>query len=183
MMPTLPPADGPLAPADAVRSLVDLSNGLDDAFFSVAQRTLRSLLGDADLLRSLGPADPQAFSRRLLFTDPVSRFGIWVLGWPPGSRTPVHNHHCSCAYGVYRGSIEEVVYSLDTDSAIAVEPVRLLRKTGYVGGAPLGLDLVHEMLNPGADLALSIHIYAYRPDRHADSIERCFTARAPARET
>jgi hypothetical protein len=91
--------------------------------------------------------------------------------------------HRSCAYGVYSGSIEEIIYSLDTASAVAVEPVRSLRQAGYVGGAPLALDLVHEMLNPGAEPALSIHIYAYRPDHHADSIDRCFTARTSARET
>lgn len=182
-MPSLSLADAPLARADAVRSLVDLSNGVEDAFFSLAQRTLRSLLGDAHLLDHLAPADPRTFSRRLLFTDPANRFGIWVLGWPPGCLTPVHNHHCSCAYGVYRGSIEEIVYSVDPASGAAIESDRSQRKAGYVGGAPLGLDLVHEMLNSGGECALSIHIYAYRPDHHADSIDRCFTASSRTQET
>jgi predicted metal-dependent enzyme (double-stranded beta helix superfamily) len=181
--PSLSLAAAPPAPADAVRSLVDLSNGLDDAFFSVAQRTLRSLLGDADLLDSVPPVDLGAFSRRLLFSDPVNRFGIWVLGWPPGCQTPVHNHHCSCAYGVYRGSIEEIIYSIDPASGAAIESGRSQRRAGYVGGAPLAQDLVHEMLNKGDELALSIHIYAYRPDRHADSIDRCFSTRSRTEET
>jgi len=37
--------------------------------------------------------------------------------------------------------------------------------------------VVHEMLNPGTDPAVSVHIYAYRPDRHADSIDRRFARR------
>ncbi|MEO8836525.1 MAG: cysteine dioxygenase family protein [Caldimonas sp.] len=165
--------------ADAVRGLVELSDGLDEAFFSVAQRTLRSLLGNTELLADLPPVDAQTFSRRLLFSDPVNRFGIWVLGWPPGCQTPVHNHHCACAFGVYRGSIEEILFSVDPGDDAAVESARWQRHAGYVGGAPVGSGLVHEMLNSAADLAVSIHIYAYRPDHHADSIDRCFTATRP----
>jgi predicted metal-dependent enzyme (double-stranded beta helix superfamily) len=176
-------ADPRLAAADAVRSLVDLSDGLDEAFFSVAQRTLRSLLGDADLLGHLPLADPGMFLRRLLFSNPVDRSGIWVLDWPPGCQTPVHNRHRSCAYGVHRGSIEEIMYSVDPASDAAVESARSQRHAGYVGGASLASDLVHEMLNTGADPEVSIHIYAYRLDHHADSIDRCFTARSSTRET
>jgi predicted metal-dependent enzyme (double-stranded beta helix superfamily) len=141
------------------------------------------MLEDAGLLSHLPAVDPGIFSRRLLFTDPANRFGIWVLGWPPGCQTPVHNHHCSCAYGVYRGSLEEILYSIDLASGAAVESHRSVRHSGYVGGAPLGFDLVHEMLNRGNELALSIHIYAYGPERHADSIDRCFTARPSTQET
>ncbi len=180
-MSPLPMTDRHLLAGDAVRSLVDLGDGLDGAFFSVAQRTLRSLLGSADLLDPLPHADPGTFSRRLLFSDPVHRFGIWVIDWPPGCRTPVHNHHCSCAYGVYRGSIEEILYSVDPAGGAAVESARWQRDTGYVGGAPLGSGLVHEMLNSGADPAVSIHIYAYRLDHHTDSIDRCFTVARPPR--
>jgi predicted metal-dependent enzyme (double-stranded beta helix superfamily) len=176
-------ADSAPAPADAVRGLVELGHGSADAFFPVAQLTLRSLLGDADLLEQLEPVDPDTLSRRLWFADPMNRFGIWVLGWPPGCRTPVHNHHCACAYGVHRGSIEEIVYSVDPASDAAVESMRSLRRAGYVGGAPLESGVVHEMLNTGTEPAVSIHIYAYRPDHHADSIDRCFTIRPRSQET
>ena len=165
------------------RGLLEFSSGLNDAFFSLAQRTIGSLLSDADLLNRLPAADPGTFSRRLLFADPINRFGIWVLGWPPGCQTPVHNHHCACAYGVYRGSIEEILYSVDLQSGAAVESDRSTRRPGYIGGASLGLDLVHEMLNRDSETALSIHIYAYPPDQHADSIDRCFTARPSRQET
>jgi predicted metal-dependent enzyme (double-stranded beta helix superfamily) len=181
MTPILPLTDRRVLAADAARSLVDLGDGPDDAFFSVAQRTLRSLLGSAGLLEPLAHAEPGAFSRRLLFSDPMSRFGIWVIDWPAGCRTPVHNHHCSCAYGVYLGSIEEITYSIEPAGDTAVESARRQRNAGYVGGSPLGSGLVHEMLNSSADPAVSIHIYAYRPDHHADSIDRCFTAARTSR--
>ena len=175
-------SDTPAAPTDAVRSLVDVSNGLGDAFFSVAQRTLRTLLADSGLLRRLPSSDPSSFSRRLLYVDPVKRFGIWVLGWPPGFGTPIHNHHCSCTFGVYQGSIDEILYSIEPDDA-AVESGRCRRDTGYVGGAPLEHGLIHQMLNPGSTPAITVHIYAYRPDRHEDSIDRCFLAPGYVRET
>jgi len=117
----------PMSRIDAQRSgevprgLLEFSTGLNDAFFSLAQRTLRSMLGDGDLLTHLPALDPGTFTRRLLFADPVNRFGIWVLGWPPGCQTPVHNHHCSCAYGVYRGSIEEILYSVDLQSGAVTQ--------------------------------------------------------------
>lgn len=177
-----PMTEGRLLAVDAVRSLVDVSDRLDDAFFSVAQSTLRSLLDRADLLDALPHAEPVTFARRLLFADPVNRFGVWVLDWPPGCQTPVHNHHCSCAFGVYRGSLEEILYSVDPAGDAATPSARWRRDAGYVGGSPLGSGLVHEMLNNGADPAVTIHIYAYRPDRHADSIDRCFTAARPAQE-
>ena len=78
---------------EAVRSLADVSTGLADAFFAGAQDTLRALLADPDLLRGQPPEEPGRFSRRLLHADPASRFGIWVLTWPPGFRTPIHDHH------------------------------------------------------------------------------------------
>ena len=176
-MTAIPPlTDHRALAADAVRSLVELGDTPDDAFFSVAQRTLRSLLGDAGLLGPLAPVAPGTFSRRLLYSDPMSRFGIWVIDWPAGCRTPIHNHHCSCAYGVYLGTIEEITYAVEPAGDHAVESARHRRNAGDVGGSPLGSGLVHEMLNSSADPAVSIHIYAYRPDDHADSIERCFTA-------
>ena len=175
--------DAQVMSGEVPRGLLEFSTGLNDAFFSLAQRTLRSMLGDGDLLTHLPALDPGTFTRRLLFADPVNRFGIWVLGWPPGCQTPVHNHHCSCAYGVYRGSIEEILYSVDLQSGAAVESGRSMRRPGYIGGAPRGLNLVHEMLNRGGETALSIHIYAYPPGEHTDSIDRRFTARPSTQET
>lgn len=172
----------PPAPADAVRSLVDVSNGLGDAFFSATQRTLRVLLSDSGLLRHLPPAGTGKFSRRLLYSDPVNRFGIWVLDWPSGFQTPIHNHHCSCAFGVYRGSIEEILYSIDRANDVANESGRFERAVGYVGGASLEHGLVHEMLNARSEPAVTVHVYAYRPDRFDDSIDRCFAPRSRVKE-
>ena len=79
--------DAQVMSGEVPRGLLEFSTGLNDAFFSLAQRTLRSMLGDGDLLTHLPALDPSTFSRRLLFADPINRFGVWVLGWPPGCQT------------------------------------------------------------------------------------------------
>jgi predicted metal-dependent enzyme (double-stranded beta helix superfamily) len=159
---------------DAVRGLVEVSHSLADAFFSATHRALQALLKDPSLLDGLPPADDGAFSRRLLCTDPVNRFGIWALTWPPGCRTPIHNHHCACAFGVYRGAIEETFYATRSDGEAVVESARFVRARGFIGGAPLESGMIHEMSNRDSETAVSIHVYAYRPDLHEDSIDRCF---------
>ena len=166
-----------MARIPALRRLVDLEDDLDDGFFAAAQRTLRELIADPALLAALPPADAGGFARRLLYTDPNERFGIWALSWPPGWRTPIHNHHCACAFAVCRGRIEEVLYAAGPGAGVVEETARALRPSGYVGGAARESGIVHGMGNRGADMALSIHLYAYQPDRHADSIDRCFDIR------
>ena len=162
----------------AVRTLVGLAGerGGDD-FFAVAQQTLQALVAERGVLGALPPADGERFSRRLLYTDPLQRFGIWALGWPPGCRTPIHNHHCACAFAVCDGTIEEVLYAAGARDAV-VETGRALRPAGYVGGAPVESGIVHGMGNRSDGMALSIHLYAYRPDRHEDSIDRRFDVRS-----
>jgi predicted metal-dependent enzyme (double-stranded beta helix superfamily) len=169
--------DAPLARCDALRALSGFGGAADDAFFAVAQRALGTLVADPALMGGLPPVDAGRFVRRLLYTDPRQRFGLWVLGWPPGWQTPIHSHHCACAFAVQRGSIEEVLYAAPAGGELALETGRALRPTGYVGGAPHERGIVHGMRNRGDETALSLHLYAYRPDRHPDSIDRCFVSR------
>ncbi len=174
MLPTANPANRS-SPSDALRGLVHTCDSLDEAFFAGARKAVGALLGDADLLDGLAPADPSAVSRTLAWCDPSNRFGIWVLWWPPGSATPIHNHHCSCAFGVYRGRIEEVLYRIDggNDGRVA-EAERYIRVPGYVGGGSLESRVIHRMRNPGDELAASVHLYAYHPHQHANSIAQSF---------
>ena len=173
MMLALPNLPAQRSPSDALLSLVDTCDSLGAAFFAGARRTLESLLADPELLDSRSPVDPIACSRDLLWRDPMNRFGIWVLWWPPGSGTPIHNHHCSCAFGVYRGHIEEILYTVQQDGNGTAEQQRCLRGIGYVGGGT-STRTVHRMRNPTGQLAASIHLYAYHPELHPNSIERSF---------
>jgi predicted metal-dependent enzyme (double-stranded beta helix superfamily) len=175
-----PPVHAELA--DAVRELARSGDVADGSFVAASKRTLTRLLSRDDLLDALPDVDTDRFSRRLLFADPDGRFGIWVLTWPPGCQTPIHNHHCSCAFGIYRGRIDEIVYAEDADSDAVVESSRFVRDVGFIGGAPPRAGYVHEMLNSCGEAAVSVHIYAYRPDDHSDSIERRFVRRIARQE-
>lgn len=163
-----------LGPADALHSFVDSCNTLDAAFFDSARHTLSALLTDASLLDRISPLDTRQCSRTLLARDPMNRFGIWALCWPPGSETPIHNHHCACAFGVYRGRVEEILYACEPRADSAAERQRFVRERGYIGGAAHGSQVIHRMRNPDDAAAVSIHLYAYHPDRHENSIERSF---------
>jgi predicted metal-dependent enzyme (double-stranded beta helix superfamily) len=163
------------APADALRGLVHTCDTLDAAFFAGARKAVSALLVDASLLNDMAPADPTKVSRTLAWCDPMNRFGIWVLWWPPGSATPIHNHHCSCAFGVYRGRIEEVLYRIDDNNGGRVtECERYIRTPGYVGGGSLDSKVIHRMSNPDDGLAASVHLYAYHPHQHVNSIAQSF---------
>ena len=159
---------------DALGSLVNTCNVLDAAFFDSARRCLQLLLANEDLLAGIPVPEASSCSRTLLSRDPMNRFGIWALWWPPGSETPVHNHHCSCAFGVYRGRIEEIVYDCGAGAAAAVERQRSIRPVGFIGGGSRDQQAIHRMRNADDVMAVSIHLYAYHPDRHDNSIERSF---------
>lgn len=162
----------PRDPSHALLSLVDTCDSLEALFYAGARRTLQSLLADPNLLEGLDAPDSNEWSRTLLWRDPLNRFGIWALWWPPGSQTPIHNHHCSCAFGVYRGRIEEILYV--ARDPVAVEQERCMRTEGYVGGGTNGGEIVHRMRNPDDRLAVSLHLYAYHPEHHDSSIDRRF---------
>lgn len=162
-------------PAETLRGFVQTCDSLDEAFFAGARKAVSALLGDMDLLAGMQPADPAKVSRTLAWCDPANRFGIWVLWWPPGSATPIHNHHCSCAFGVYRGRIEEVLYRIDGgDHGRVTESGSYIRTPGYVGGGSLESKVIHRMRNPDDQLAASVHLYAYHPHQHVNSIAQSF---------
>jgi predicted metal-dependent enzyme (double-stranded beta helix superfamily) len=150
--------------------LVRLSDGLDQAFQSAARAAVAGLLAD----RSLAPAleTPAAgYSRALIFRDPLGRFSLWMFSWAPGSVTPVHDHHCLCVYGVYQGRLEERLFAVD-GADIATEIHRACREAGYLSGPAAASGEAHQIVNPGAQAAHSIHLYAFDPARHADSLGR-----------
>ena len=157
-------------PAHAVLRLVDTCDSLGAVFLDGALRTLNALLADPGLLDGVPVPQGTSSERTLLWSDPMNRFGIWALWWPAGSQTPIHDHHCSCAFGVYRGAIDEILYEVRDEQVI--ERQCCVREEGYVGGGQ-GRG-VHRMRNSGEQLAVSIHLYTYHPRLHENSIGRRF---------
>ena len=84
-------------------------------------------------------------------------FEAWVIGWPVGGAIELHDHGGSSgAVHVVRGALEET--STNRVSRTPLARARVAEGEGIVFGA----DHVHDVVNPGDEPALSIHVYAPR---------------------
>jgi predicted metal-dependent enzyme (double-stranded beta helix superfamily) len=141
-----------------------------EGYLELARITLRDLTARSDLLDGVElKRKPGGYARTLLFGR--NGISVWAITWSPGSRTSVHDHHCSCCFGVWSGVVREVWFRTIGDEE-AVPAGAATREPGYVACMmPNGPNL-HQMLNSGADEAISIHVYGFDQEVHASSIQR-----------
>lgn len=172
-MPQLtPPAEAEAMMADLARS----ARRSPDAYLAAARTTLLRILARPDLLdpsRLAGRSE--GLSRNLLFgTEAIS---VWAMVWAPGAVTPVHDHHCSCCFGLLRGTLRETWYRpISETHAVATQDA--LRMPGFVACMmPSGPNL-HRIVNDGPEEAVSIHVYGYDHRAQASSIHRTYTVAA-----
>jgi predicted metal-dependent enzyme (double-stranded beta helix superfamily) len=101
--------------------------------------------------------------------DPASRcwklivesrtFAAWVIGWPPGGAIDLHDHGDSAgAVVVRRGSLRETRVVRRDGHSLRLETSDL---TAGVG-ARFDPGCVHDIVNVGGTLAVSVHVYAPR---------------------
>ncbi|MCB4804742.1 putative metal-dependent enzyme (double-stranded beta helix superfamily) [Methylobacterium brachiatum] len=162
-------------PADVEAMMADLALSAEssaDAYLASARATLLKILARPDLLdRTRLVAPPGGLGRNLLFgTRAIS---VWAMVWSPGAVTPVHDHHCSCCFGLLSGSLRETWYRPISDTH-AVATLDAVRVPGYVACMmPTGPNL-HRIANAGPDTAISIHVYGYDHREQASSIHRTY---------
>ncbi|MHB2208968.1 cysteine dioxygenase family protein [Methylobacterium sp. CM6257] len=166
-------------PAEVAAMLSDLAlsaRRAPEAYLAAARATLLRILSRPDLLdRSRLTGQGEGLSRNLLFgTDEIS---VWAMVWSPGAVTPVHDHHCSCCFGLLRGTLRETWYRPISDThAVATQDA--IRSPGFVACMmPTGPNL-HRMANDGPDEAVSIHVYGYDHRAQASSIHRTYAVAA-----
>lgn len=166
-------------PADIEAMMADLSFSAarsPDAYLASARTTLVRILARPDLLdRTRLAAPPEGLGRNLLFgTRAIS---VWAIVWSPGAVTPVHDHHCSCCFGLLSGSLRETWYRPISDSH-AVATRDAVREPGYVACMmPSGPNL-HRIANDGPEPAISIHVYGYDHRERASSVHRTYAVAA-----
>ncbi|MGK5113738.1 MULTISPECIES: cysteine dioxygenase [unclassified Geodermatophilus] len=104
----------------------------------------------------------------------LARAQVWLLSWLPGQGTGLHDHGGSAgAFAVVRGTLRERVGAREDAAELTTGRVR-----------HFGPHHVHQVLNGGAEAAVSVHVYTprltvmntYRVDRGA--LQRTGTERA-----
>jgi 3-mercaptopropionate dioxygenase len=106
------------------------------------------------------PSDT-GYRQHVLHVAPDGGFSVVALVWRPGQRTPIHDHVAWCVVGVYEGTEHEVRYQLCED-----DRGRFLTRTSARESRP-GMTTalvppdedIHEVINGGDGLAVSIHVY------------------------
>jgi predicted metal-dependent enzyme (double-stranded beta helix superfamily) len=124
----------------------------------------RDCLSDVCLERKKG-----GYARTLLLGD--DQFSLLALAWDVGAKTSIHDHHCSCCFGVLTGPLTEIDFRA-LDETTAVMTSRTVRTVGYVACMlPTGPNL-HQVINDGPREAISLHIYGYDHTARATSVRR-----------
>lgn len=143
-------------------------------YLAAARRVLTELVAVPDLVQRLPLLrKPGGYSRNLLAgNDAVS---VWAMVWGEGATTSIHDHHCSCCFGMVAGTLSETWYrAIDAKRAVATE--EHARQAGYVACMlPTGPN-IHRMQNRGPGEAISIHIYGYDHLLQESSIETEYVA-------
>ncbi len=164
--------DGDGLMADLARSARHSS----DAYLATARATLLQFLAQADYLNRMPLARVSGgFTRNLLFG--TKEISVWAMVWSPGASTPVHDHHCSCCFGLLSGTLRETWYRPISETH-AVATIDKIRAPGFVACMmPSGPNL-HRMANDGPLEAISIHVYGYDHRVHQSSVHRTYTVAA-----
>jgi predicted metal-dependent enzyme (double-stranded beta helix superfamily) len=159
-----------LVATDLFQELSRASEGAAAGYLISARAVLERLLARPGLLGGLSlERNPASFARNLLFGD--DRMSVWAMVWDVGARTSIHDHHCSCCFGVLSGSIREVQYNAVSETT-AVMAGQARRGPGYVACIlPTGPNL-HQMVNDGERETISLHVYGFDHRLHASSVHR-----------
>lgn len=166
-------AEQPRLDAPDTRLLEALSRaslGRAETYLAAARDALERLIADPRLLDGVRLERREAgYTRTLLFGD--AEISVWAMLWTPGARTSIHDHHCSCCFALYRGALDEIRFQATGEGEAA--PIGAMRRrAGAIACLlPSGEDL-HQMVNEGAEDAVSIHIYGFDHRRRPSSIRR-----------
>jgi predicted metal-dependent enzyme (double-stranded beta helix superfamily) len=171
-------------------ALAELIGRLDDA-----ARTARSDLATAEAVAAaLAPflgrsglltpeqeaGDPHRYRTHLLHVPDDGAYSLVAAVWRPGQGTAIHDHVAWCVVGVHRGEEHEVRYRVVNDESgdHLVEDGRTVGPRGSVTVLTPPGD-IHAVVNDGAVVAASLHVYGADLRERGTSVRRCY--RMPVR--
>ncbi|HEY0603047.1 MAG TPA: cysteine dioxygenase family protein [Herpetosiphonaceae bacterium] len=125
------------------------------------------------LLPSQREPDPSCYRQHILHVADDGQFSIVALVWLPGQTTCIHDHVSWCVVGVYAGREQEMQYQVEEqDGAAYLLPIGVsYNEAGSVEALTPPGD-IHQVVNPGPGLAISIHVYGADIRRLGSSIRR-----------
>lgn len=157
-----------------IASLVEASNDLTHEYLESARDTLKTLIAEPVLLRDVNLISaPGAYMRNLLFGG--GDISIWAMTWAPGSRTSIHDHRCSCCFGIMQGELIETRYQAINKTHV-IERERIVRCAGFIDCLLPSGPNIHMMSNESDEEVISIHIYGYDHQTHSSSVLQEYTA-------
>ncbi|MBV9788613.1 MAG: cysteine dioxygenase family protein [Chloroflexi bacterium] len=125
------------------------------------------------LLPSQREPDPNCYRQHVLHVADDGQFSIVALVWLPGQTTCIHDHVSWCVVGVYEGREQERQYEVaDSGGDAYLQPVGVsYNEPGSVAALTPPGD-IHQVVNPGPGLAISIHVYGADIGKLGSSIRR-----------
>jgi predicted metal-dependent enzyme (double-stranded beta helix superfamily) len=137
-------------------------------------RVLRPFLGRPGLLMpSQREADPTRYRQHVLHVAEDGSYSIVALVWLPGQATAVHDHVSWCVVGIHEGCEREEQYERGAgdkgEYLLAVGSC--LNPVGTVATLNPPGD-IHRVVNPGPEIAISLHIYGADVRKLGSSIRR-----------
>lgn len=158
---------------EVLRTLRADSGTLSRDYLRAARSVLEEIVARPErILRLPLERKPGGYARNLLAGD--AEVSIWAMVWSPGAATSIHDHHCSCCFGVVSGVVTETWYR-DIGGNRAVPTDEHQRQPGFVACMLPSGPNIHRMQNCGDTDAISVHIYGFDHQRKASSIETEFT--------
>ena len=155
--------------ASVLRDLRTDGGTVSRDYLGAARLVLRGLVDNPGFLERFPlQRTPGVYTRNLLAGD--DEVSIWAIVWSPGAVTSIHDHHCSCCFGVISGTVTETWYR-DIGHSRAVPTEVQSRHAGYVACMLPSGPNIHRMENLGDIEAISIHIYGFDHKAHGSSIE------------
>jgi predicted metal-dependent enzyme (double-stranded beta helix superfamily) len=156
--------------AEILRELGESNRHLSHEYLASARRALHRLISRQGL--SVGrqlERKQNGYARTLLFND--GQMSVYAIVWSPFCQTSIHDHHCSCCFGMLSGSLEEVWFRSIGDGQVVVTE-RATRTSGYIACMLPSDPNIHQMINNSTEEAISIHVYGFDHNMHASSIHR-----------
>ena len=149
-----------------VRSLAALSPGLG------AAEILDVVLADPHAIERAHVAkEAGRYTRALLFGDWGT--SVWLMRWMPGSRTPIHDHHCDCSYAILSGRLTDLTFRRCDESHV-VDAGTSVRGAGSIAHLQPEGSNIHQMINETDEEAMSVHVYRFDPLERPNSIDRVY---------